>query len=269
MLVSEFLKIINNMHLPLSQGLDLAAYMLNVDYNSVKSLYNKDIKSEMVEEVINKLNSHTPTAYITGRKEFYGREFYVDENVLIPRVETEILIEEVLKRYKNKQNLEVIDICSGSGAIGLTIMQELKLKSMTLIDISQEAINISKKNANLFNIKENIEYICDDILLYTPLKKYDIVLCNPPYISESEYMCLEEEVKKEPYHALVAKNNGLEFYENIIMKFSLFCKDNGVIFFETGLNQKEDICKIAKSCNLNAEYIQDYALNDRVCIVYK
>ena len=255
-------------NLPLSFGFDLASYILNVSYEDVKSLYYTDIDDNKVEQVFSQLKDHIPVAYITGRKEFYGREFLVDENVLIPRVETEILVEEVLKRYKNHSNLDIIDICSGSGAIGLTIMQEIANCHMTLLDISPKAIDISKKNAEKFNIKNNIEYICDDILLYTSDKKYDIVLCNPPYISFEEYAWIEEEVKKEPVIALTADDNGLLFYKNILGKFPILCKKSGVMFFEIGAAQADDVKKIAENNNLYAECIKDYYLNDRVIIVH-
>lgn len=268
MQVYEFIKKVEEFNLPVSFGLDLASYILGVEYDDVKSLYYANLDNNKVDNVFTKLKNHVPVAYITGRKEFFGREFFVDENVLIPRVETEVLVEEVLKRYKSHKNLEVIDICSGSGAIGLTVMQELENCHMTLLDISQKAIDVSKKNAERFNIKNNIEYICDDILLYTSNKKYDIVLCNPPYISYEEYEGLQEEVKKEPVQALTADDNGLIFYKKILSNFSLLCKNSGVIFFEIGLNQSDDVKNIAKENNLYAECVKDYALNDRVIIVH-
>ena len=268
MLLYDFLKKVEEFNLPVSFGLDLASYILNVSYEDVKSLYYTDIDDNKVEQVFSQLKDHIPVAYITGRKEFYGREFLVDENVLIPRVETEILVEEVLKRYNNHSNLDIIDICSGSGTIGLTIIQEIANCHMTLLDISPKAIDISKKNAEKFNIKNNIEYICDDILLYTSDKKYDIVLCNPPYISFEEYAGLEEEVKKEPVIALTADDNGLLFYKNILSKFPILCKNSGVMFFEIGAAQADDVKKIAENNNLYAECIKDYSLNDRVIIVH-
>lgn len=269
MQVYEFIKKVEEFNLPVSFGLDLASYILGVKYDDVKSLYYAELDDNKVDSIFSKLKNHVPVAYITGRKEFYGREFLVDENVLIPRVETEILIDEVLKRYKKHKNLDIIDICSGSGAIGLTIMQELENCHMTLLDISPEAVLVSKKNAEKFNIKNNIEYICDDILLYTSDKKYDIVLCNPPYISYEEYEALQEEVKKEPVKALTADDNGLIFYKNILSKFSLLCKDNGMMFFEIGANQAYDVICIAKSYNLKTDCVKDYSLNDRVIIVYR
>ncbi len=257
------------MNLPLSHGLDLAAYILDVPYNDVKSLYNIQLDNNKVEDVIDKLLNHIPTAYITNRKEFYGREFYVNNDVLIPRVETEILIDEVLKEYQYSLGLEIIDICSGSGNIGLTLKKEIKHCSVTLLDISQQAIDISKNNAHLLAVDNSIEYICCDILLYTSLKKYDIVVCNPPYLSIDEYACVEEEVKKEPYIALVAEDYGLEFYKNILDKYNILCKENGVIFFEIGSLQCDNVINYARQCNLKADCIKDYALNDRVIKVYK
>lgn len=267
MVVNEFLKEVKKFGLPHSHGLDIASYLLDINYNDIGSYYDAVLEENKVELVLNQLRQHIPTAYITGRKEFYGREFIVNEDVLIPRVETEILIDEVLKKYKDGSNLEIIDICSGSGAIGLTVMQELNNCHLTLLDISQKAIDISKKNADKFNLK-NIKYICEDILLYTTAKKYDIVLCNPPYISYDEYEGLQEEVKYEPKNALVADDNGLIFYKNILSKFSLLCKSNGAVFFEIGANQADSVMGIAKVNNLMAECVKDYSLNNRVIIIY-
>ena len=268
MQVYEFLKKAEEYNIALSFALDLASFLLNIEYDKVKSLYNANIDDKAVEDVLNKVKNHIPVAYITGRKEFYGREFIVNENVLIPRVETEILVEEVLKRYKCSSNLDIIDICSGSGAIGLTVIQEIRNCHVTLLDISKDAVKVSRQNARKFNIENHIDFICDDILLYTSEKKYDIVLCNPPYITMEEYTAVEEEVKKEPIIALVAEDNGLKFYKNILSKFSLLCKDNGVMFFEIGAMQAEQVISIAKEHNLYAECVKDYALNDRVIIVY-
>lgn len=268
MVVNEFLKEVKNFGLPLSHGLDIASYLLGVSYDNISSYYDAVLDDGKVKIVLQKLKQHIPSSYITGRREFYGREFIVNEDVLIPRVETEILVDEVLKKYKGCSDLEIIDICSGSGAIGLTIIQELENCHLTLLDISQKAIDISKKNADRFNLK-NIKYVCSDILLYTTSKKYDIVLCNPPYLSYEEYEGLQEEVKYEPKNALVADDNGLIFYKNILSKFSILCNDNGVIFFEIGANQADSVINIAKENNLMAECVKDYSLNNRVIIVFK
>lgn len=256
--------------LPLSYQLDLVSYLLQIEYEKVKCLYNiynENIDNEKINNILNQLNNRQPVAYITKRKEFFGREFIVNSNVLIPRVETEILVEEVINRYKNYKNIELIDICSGSGAIGLTLMQEINITYLTLLDIDEKALNISKDNAKKFNISKNVEYICNDILNYTTNKKYDIVVCNPPYISESEYNELEEEVKKEPYIALIANDNGLEFYKKILSNFEMLCKDNGVIFFEVGINQAEIVKDYASKYDLYTESIKDYNGVDRVVIV--
>lgn len=270
MIVKEFLKLLEKYSLPLSYQLDLVSYLLQIEYEKVKCLYNiynENIDNEKINNILNQLNNRQPVAYITKRKEFFGREFIVNSNVLIPRVETEILVEEVINRYKNYKNIELIDICSGSGAIGLTLMQEINITYLTLLDIDEKALNISKDNAKKFNISKNVEYICNDILNYTTNKKYDIVVCNPPYISESEYNELEEEVKKEPYIALIANDNGLEFYKKILSNFEMLCKDNGVIFFEVGINQAEIVKDYASKYDLYTESIKDYNGVDRVVIV--
>lgn len=269
MTVRKFLEKAEKYNLPYSQIIDLVSFMLDIDYNEAKTAYDEEISDEKVKHVFTMLDSNEPAAYITGRREFYGREFIVNGNTLIPRVETEILVEEAVKRYKNVKNIELMDICSGSGAIGLTLMQELNISHLTLLDIDEKALAVSKQNAYKFNIMKNIEFICEDILKYTDEKKYDIVTCNPPYISESEYVLLQEEVKKEPRHALVAEDDGFIYYKNILSNFENLCKSNGVIFFEIGAYQAERVIDYADMCNLYAECIKDYSGNDRVVIVKK
>jgi release factor glutamine methyltransferase len=267
LIVKSFIKRAEKYNLPVSQVYDLISFMLGIDYSKAKYAHNKEIDNEKAEYVLSLLEKREPAAYITGRREFYGREFIINHNTLIPRVETEILIEEVIKRYRRAENIELIDICSGSGAIGLTLMQELNISFLTLLDIDDKALEVSKQNADKFNITKNIEFVCSDILNYTTKQKYDIVVCNPPYISENEYDLLQEEVKKEPYHALVADDNGLIFYKKILSNFENLCKSNGIIFFEIGAYQAGSICDYAAECNLYAECVKDYINNDRVIVV--
>lgn len=267
MIVKSFIKRAEKYNLPVSQVYDLISFMLGIDYSKAKYAHNKEIDNEKAEYVLSLLEKREPAAYITGRREFYGREFIINHNTLIPRVETEILIEEVIKRYRRAENIELIDICSGSGAIGLTLMQELNISFLTLLDIDDKALEVSKQNADKFNITKNIEFVCSDILNYTTKQKYDIVVCNPPYISENEYDLLQEEVKKEPYHALVADDNGLIFYKKILSNFENLCKSNGIIFFEIGAYQAGSICDYAAECNLYVECVKDYINNDRVIVV--
>ena len=267
MIVKSFIKRAEKYNLPVSQVYDLISFMLGIDYSKAKYAHNKEIDNEKAEYVLSLLEKREPAAYITGRREFYGREFIINHNTLIPRVETEILIEEVIKRYRRAENIELIDICSGSGAIGLTLMQELNISFLTLLDIDDKALEVSKQNADKFNITKNIEFVCSDILNYTTKQKYDIVVCNPTYISENEYDLLQEEVKKEPYHALVADDNGLIFYKKILSNFENLCKSNGIIFFEIGAYQSGSICDYAAECKLYADCAKDYINNDRLLVV--
>ena len=157
MTASQFIKRAEKYNLPFSQIYDLIAFMLDIDYSEAKYASDKEIDDERAENVLYQLENKEPCAYITGRREFYGREFIVNHNTLIPRIETEILVEEVIKRYKNAKNIELIDICSGSGAIGLTLMYELSISFLTLLDIDEKSLAVSKQNAEKFNIIKNIE----------------------------------------------------------------------------------------------------------------
>lgn len=267
MKVSDFLDRVALFNLPLSQGIDLVSFIMNVSYNDAKMMFDKDIDDERVRAVICRLEKKEPVAYITGRREFFGREFIVNTSTLIPRVETEVLVEQVLYYYSGIDNLNILDICSGSGAIGLTLACEKSGSKVSLLDIDSNALEISRINGKNLGVSGRVEYILSNVLSYEPKTKYDIVVCNPPYISSEEYVSLDDSVKYEPYTALVAENNGLLFYENIISRFDLFCNENGRIFFEIGCNQYNDIFGIADFFCLKVRCVKDYADKDRVLII--
>lgn len=269
MKVRDFISSTGKLNLPLSQGMDLASYLLNVSYSEVKGMMDIEIDDLQSNKILKRLENHEPSAYITGRREFYGREFQVNNSTLIPRVETEILVNEVLLNISKDKKIDILDICSGSGVIGLTLALEIENASVSLLEIDKDALKVSENNCKTYGLLNMVNFILDDALKYKPDMLYDIVVCNPPYISQEEYAGLEKEVKFEPYKALVADKDGLLFYETIINNFDLYCKTNGVMYFEIGFKQYEAVKSIAENNGLKVRCVKDYSGSDRVAVIYK
>jgi len=223
----------------------------------------KEIRGMLVEIGKNK----RPLQYVLGFEEFYGYKFYVDESVLIPRSETELLVERCIKLMDGIEEPKILDIGSGSGAISITLGKELP-KSMVLgVDISEKALVVANKN-KLENNATNVKFIKSDILKGVEYKKFNLIVSNPPYIPDYEYEVLEEKVLKyEPKLALTAPNNGLYFYEEISKNAPDHLVKGGYLAFEIGYNQGEAVKKIMeKNDFLNVEVYYDYAEHERMVI---
>ena len=211
-----------------------------------------------LDEILDKINNNYPIQYLIGNVNFYGYQINVDERVLIPRFETEYLVDETIKLIKEYQiDPKIIDICSGSGCIAITLSKELNT-IVDAIDISKDAIDLAKENATLNNAKVN--YIEMDIKNNIIEEKYNVLISNPPYVKLDEEV--DPKTKYEPSIALYANNNGLEFYE-IILKQSLdILEDKSIIAFEIGSTQKEDLTNITKKYYPNSTIITKQDLNN-------
>lgn len=213
------------------------------DWDLLKKLYANNFS-----EIEKKLQKNYPIQYLIGYVDFFNTKINVNEDVLIPRFETELLIEKTIKFLKNKNYQNAIDICTGSGCIAIALKKHTNL-TISACDISKKAIKLAKINA-----KENntpINFFQMDILKETPQPKYDLIISNPPYVKEDEYT--SPETKYEPQIALFAKNNGLEFYEKILAIAPTFLNKNGTIIFEIGATEKNAIKKIALNYFPNAK----------------
>ncbi len=236
---------------------------MNKEIDYLKKYYNGNL-----EDAIKRLNNGEPVQYIVGNVDFYGYELDVNKNVLIPRRETEELVEEVIKRAKMFDNPVIIDIGTGSGAIAIALSKKLKTH-VYASDISDKAIdvakaNVDKTNSNVTLLKGNMlkPYIENNI-------KVDILVSNPPYIKEDEK--IEDIVKNnEPHLALYAKNDGLEFYESILKDAKRVLNDKYLIAFEIGETQGEDIKTLALKYlgNVNVEIKKDLSDKNRFVFVY-
>lgn len=219
----------------------LLALALNVKRNSFRSL--NELSKEQVENILNALEKrkkHIPLSYIFEEAEFYGLKFKVNKNVLIPRPETEELVELILNH--TSEYMDILDIGTGSGAIAITLAKKTKA-NITAVDISKDALLVAGENAK--NNGVNVEFIESDLFENIKNKKFDIIVSNPPYISEDEYIDLMPEVKNnEPKIALVCEEDGYAVYRKIIEKAPLYLKRNGKIYFEIGYTQADKIVKM-------------------------
>ena len=242
----------------------LLSFYLNVDKNYLIIHENKILSEKQENEFkigIDKLANSVPVQYITGVQEFYGRKFVVNENVLIPRYDTEVLIEQVLKVAKPGQ--KVLDMCTGSGIIAITIEKNVENLEVYASDISSDALKVAEKNAKIHSSK--VKFIQSNLFENIQEKDFDIIVSNPPYINKEDMLQLDEQVKKEPETALYGGKDGLEFYRNITEKSYNFLKNRGCLFFEIGYNQRKEVSEILeKNSFRNIECIKDLYGLDRV-----
>lgn len=231
----------------------------SADLKLLKELYPNNFN-----EIEQKLKEHYPIQYLIGYVDFYNTKINVNENVLIPRFETELLIDKTIKFLKNKNYKTLIDICTGSGCIAISLKKHTDL-IIDACDISDKALETAKQNAKQNNVA--INYFKLDILKEIPIKKYDCIISNPPYVLKDEYT--SPETKYEPSIALYANNNGLEFYERILKTAKDYLNDNGSIIFEIGATEglkiKELALKYFPKAKISIE--KDYNNYDRFMFI--
>lgn len=219
-------------------------------------------------KAIKKLKQGIPLQHITHMQEFMKMNFYVDENVLIPRPDTEVLVEEVIKIAKKINAKKILDLCTGSGAIAISIAKYIEQSNVTAVDISSKAMRIAKLNAKNNEVENRITFIESNLFENIPEEKYDIIVSNPPYIRRNIIQTLDREVKKEPIIALDGGIDGLDFYRKIIKKSYEFLKYRGYLCLEIGYDQKIDVIELIEN---EEKYTSTYSKkdlygNDRVII---
>lgn len=219
-------------------------------------------------ELIRRRASHEPIAYMLDKKEFYGIEFYVDQNVLIPRPDSEVIIEEVLRRYDRKQAINILELGVGSGCLLLTILKHMPNASATAVDIEPGAIKIAKQNYYSLKLKNKVEFLEMDWKMMGIDKKFDLIISNPPYIKDSDIDLLQKDVKDyEPITALSGGEDGLDAYREIARLLSNIMHKNSVVILECGENQHIDVANIMEIDNIYIkEYLKDLSNRTR-CIV--
>lgn len=221
--------------------------------------FNSLVKRRIKEKI--------PLQYLTNKAYFMGEEFYVDENVLIPRPETEILVEEVLKSI-NETNLKILDIGTGSGCIACMLAKNINEAEVFACDISEKALEVAKFNAKKLEVLNKIKFILSDIFENIDKNlKFDVIVSNPPYISINKKSELQPEVAlHEPKQALfVSDEKGISFYERLVFEARSRLAENGILAVEIGINQSFDVAEIFKSNGFKEiDIIKDYAGIDRI-----
>ena len=233
--------------------------------NSNEELKKENIKS--FDYLVKRRKKGEPIAYLINKKEFWKQNFYINQNVLIPRPDTELLVEETLKLFNVNSKLNMLDIGTGSGCILLSILKERRNFFGTGIDISKKAINVARFNAKMHQLSNRVKFYNSDVDKFL-IGKYDLVVSNPPYIKRQDLKYLEVDVKGfEPKLALDGGKDGFSKIIKVISKTSTLLKRNGRFILEIGFGQKKKILSILKQNNfLINKVVKDYGKNDR-CVI--
>ena len=232
---------------------------------------DKDITSRQRDEFIKnikRLISGEPLQYITGMQEFMKLNFLVNKDVLIPQPDTEILTEEVINIAKKLENPIILDLCTGSGAIAVSIAKNVVNTKIYATDISKKALEIAKQNAKLNGVLNNIEFIHSNMFEKLKDLKFDIIVSNPPYIPTEEIKKLDKDVQKEPHLALDGGKDGLDFYRKISENAYKYLNRQGYLCLEIGFNQKREVLQIIENKKRYVETYtkKDLCQNDRVIV---
>ncbi len=262
------------------------SHVLEIDRMMLFIKYRNEIADEKIEKIryfIKKIGQEKfPVQYLLNEQEFFGRKFYVDKGVLIPRQDTEILVEKAIEILKNdtlKKNIseknsknrkKILDIGAGSGIIGISVALEIKDSYVLGIDISEKALETSEKNKEILNVK-NIKFLKSNLFENIEFKEFDMIISNPPYISFNEVGIMSDDtLLHEPSDALFAENDGLYFYYEICQNALDYLADSGYLLFEIGYKQGNNVAEIMTSSGFkNVEVIKDLTGLDRVVVGQK
>lgn len=231
----------------------------DVDSMYIRMYLDKQLTQEQEKyflEMIKERLNERPIAYIIGNREFMGLDFFVKEGVLIPRPDTETLVEEIINICNNRTGLNILDIGTGSGAITISLAKYLDKSHVVSADISDIALEIASKNAISNNVDERIDFIKSDVFSNVPQgEKFDLIVSNPPYIRKADIDGLDRQVKDfEPYNALEGGEDGLDFYRKITKESKDFLKNKGILAYEVGHDQAYDVSEIMRENGFEGIY---------------
>lgn len=277
--IEEILKKeINNLKQNNIENSTLKAKILLENILNVKKEYllihsEEEVKQEdkiKYENCIKELIKGKPLQYITNNQEFMGLNFYVDENVLIPQPDTEILVEKAIEIAETTQKNKILDMCTGSGCIAISLAKKINNAQITAVDISNSALNVANKNAINNNVENKIKFVNSDMFNNIE-EKFDIIVSNPPYIETETINKLEIEVQNEPHLALDGGIDGLKFYKIIANNAFEYLNENGYLLLEIGYNQQNSVTQLLQDIGKykNIETIKDLGGNYRVVIARK
>lgn len=253
----------------------LLMYMLDESPQLFSNSFSEQLSQENEEKYFSLIEKHikedVPLSHLVGFEYFYDRKFKVTKDVLSPRMETEELIYKVVEYVKStkKNNLKILDLCTGSGIIAITLKKELDeiLIDVVASDISEEAIEVAKENAQYHDT--DVRFIQSDIFNNID-DKFDIIVSNPPYIDRKDEVTMKENVLNyDPHLALFAEEEGMYFYRKIIEQAKDYLKENGVMFFEIGYDQKDKIIKLSKKNGYLAQVYKDINNRDRMAFLVR
>lgn len=259
----------SNIEEPITKARRILAHILKVGKEYLitheKQILSKEQEKEYFLKILN-VEQGMPIQYVIGKQEFMGIDFIVNENVLIPQPDTEILVEKTIEIAKIIEKPIILDMCTGSGAIAISIKKNVNEAQVIATDISKEALEVAKQNDK----KCEITFIQSD-LFENINNEFDIIVSNPPYIKKEEIKKLSKEVQKEPMLALDGGDDGLYFYRKIIGQAYKYLKTNGYLCLEIGEDQKKEVCNLIIE---NGKYAipiayKDLENNDRVIITKK
>jgi len=250
----------------------LLAKAMGVDRTYVMVNYGYSLEAEVVDQFINLVGrraEHFPLQYLTGQQEFMSLPFSVEEGVLIPRGDTEVLVEAILKLDLTLCK-SILDVGTGSGIIAVSLARYLPGSKVTAVDISTRALDLAKRNAEALGVGERILFLQADVFHWNPEEKYDLIVSNPPYISAAEMRCLQPEVRFEPYEALFGGEKGLDFYFRLAELAAASLKNQGVLAVEIGWQQADEVRGIFRKAGLcEIVTVRDYGDRDRVVLGQK
>ncbi len=243
---------------------------LKIDKLTLYNSYQKELSTTELNEfqqLLDKRRQYMPIAKILGKKEFYGLDFMVNQDVLDPRPDTEILLDRILKTYPKDAKLNILELGVGSGCIIITLLNLLKVSRGTAVDISKAALHIAEQNAEQHHVTERLDLIESD-LFSEITAKYDLLISNPPYIAAAEIEALDADVRLyDPMQALVAGEDGLDFYRKIAEQAHNYLNSEARIILEIGHQQKAAITKLFQDQGYYLEAAdKDYGGNDRVLV---
>ncbi len=251
------------------EALEILAHLLCVSPLNVWLKLEEEVQDETLNHILSRRLTGEPLPYILGIAYFFGRPFYVEKGVLIPRPETEVLVEQFLE-VAPPQGV-ILDLGIGSGILAITILLERPNYIAFGVDISKEALKVAQRNANLHGVSSRLYLILGDAL--KPFKEkplFTAIVSNPPYISEEEFETLDEEVRLfEPRVALVSGETGLEFYELILKHAPKLLKEGGFILVELGYNQGKLVYELAKALGYKVDFKKDLLGYQRSALIWK
>jgi release factor glutamine methyltransferase len=258
----------------------LLSYVLGLKRIELYTQFEKIVSEKQLaklHDLVERAGQHEPTAYLTGKTEFYSLELDIRTDCMIPRPETELLVERAIEFLRTRTGKQfVCDLCTGSGCIAVAIARNYPQCQIIATDISDAALSVAAKNIEKYGLKEKIKLLCGDlfdpIMPQLDVERFDLIVCNPPYVSAAEFEKLEKNVKDyEPKVALFAGDDGLDIYRRIIERVEQFLKPDAALMLEIGYNQGQAVRQLLEQIRIFAEITieKDFNGNDRIVIAKK